>query len=194
MILLVVCSTNNCLETSCPTFLPKAMRLQDHIDIFLCTWDLKRIWWPTPNVISEVEKTREGNFKRTEKSISLCWSNAWRTRSMLWLPIASCAFSNVISIYILYFVSCIFYICRTISPEQLRKLGRCPLTPEEAALLLSALGFNRGTYIYLAGSQIYGGKSRMQPFTSLYPNLVTKETLLTRSELEPFKNFSSQVN
>lgn len=79
------------------------------------------------------------------------------------------------------------------SPADLRKMGRCPLTPEEAALMLSALGYKHGTYIYLAGSQIYGGKSRMLPFTSLYPNLVTKEDLLTPSELAPFRNFSSQV-
>ncbi|KAG5235062.1 O-fucosyltransferase [Salix suchowensis] len=34
---------------------------------------------------------------------------------------------------------------------------------------------------------------RMLSFTSLYPNLVTKETLLTHSELAPFRNFSSQL-
>lgn len=67
------------------------------------------------------------------------------------------------------------------------------MTPEEAALVLAGLGFKRGTYIYLAGSQLYGGKSRTQSFTSLYPNLVTKESLLTPSELAPFQNFSSQV-
>ena len=76
---------------------------------------------------------------------------------------------------------------------ELRKLGRCPLTPEEAGLVLAGLGFKRGTYIYLAGSHLYGGKSRMDSFTSLFPNLVTKETLLTPSELAPFRNFSSQV-
>ncbi|XP_077252233.1 O-fucosyltransferase family protein isoform X3 [Tasmannia lanceolata] len=80
-----------------------------------------------------------------------------------------------------------------VSPADLRKLGKCPLTPEEAALMLSALGYKRGTYIYLAGSHVYGGESRMQPFTSLYPNLVTKEDLLTPGELAPFKNFSSQL-
>ncbi|KDP21114.1 hypothetical protein JCGZ_21585 [Jatropha curcas] len=82
---------------------------------------------------------------------------------------------------------------KPIAPSELRKSGRCPLTPEEAALVLAGLGFKRGTYIYLAGSHIYGGKSRMHPFTSLYPNLVTKETLLTPSELAPFMNFSSQL-
>ncbi|GER24514.1 O-fucosyltransferase family protein [Striga asiatica] len=80
-----------------------------------------------------------------------------------------------------------------LSPEKLRKMGRCPLTPEEAALVLAGLGFDRDTYIYLAGSQIYGGKSRMNPLTSLYPNIVTKEDLLSPSELAPFKNFSSQL-
>ncbi|XP_019462662.1 PREDICTED: uncharacterized protein At1g04910-like isoform X1 [Lupinus angustifolius] len=80
-----------------------------------------------------------------------------------------------------------------VSPLDLRKLGRCPLTPEEAALVLAALGFKSGTYIYLAGSHIYGGDSRMHPFTRLYPNVVTKEDLLAPSELAPFKNFSSQL-
>ncbi|KAL8032436.1 hypothetical protein ABFS82_13G095000 [Erythranthe guttata] len=82
---------------------------------------------------------------------------------------------------------------RPILPEDLRKMGRCPLTPEEAALVLAGLGFDRGTYIYLAGSHIYGGKSRMLPLKSLYPNLVTKEDLLSPSELEPFNNFTSQL-
>ncbi|KAL9346512.1 hypothetical protein Peur_061365 [Populus x canadensis] len=82
---------------------------------------------------------------------------------------------------------------KPISSSELRNLGRCPLTPEEAALVLAGLGFKRGTYIYLASSRIYGGESRMHSFTSLYPNLVTKETLLTPSELAPFRNFSSQL-
>ncbi|KAJ4823165.1 hypothetical protein Tsubulata_019215 [Turnera subulata] len=73
------------------------------------------------------------------------------------------------------------------------KNSKCPLTPEEAALVLAGLGFKRGTYIYLAGSHIYGGDSRMHPFTGLYPNIVTKETLLKPSELAPFRNFSSQL-
>lgn len=82
---------------------------------------------------------------------------------------------------------------RPLSSADLRKMGRCPLMPEEAALVLAALGFDRGTYIYLAGFQIYGGKSRMRPLISLYPNLVTKEDLLSPSELAPFMNYTSQV-
>lgn len=79
------------------------------------------------------------------------------------------------------------------SPAALREEGLCPLTPEEAVLMLAALGFKRKTYIYVAGANIYGGRSRLVALNNLYPNLVTKETLLSASELEPFKNFSSQV-
>nr|GME14470.1 O-fucosyltransferase 8 isoform X2 [Ipomoea batatas] len=80
-----------------------------------------------------------------------------------------------------------------ISAEELRRSGRCPLTPEEAALVLASLGFKHETYIYLAGSGIYGGESRMQPLRTLYPNLVTKEDLLSPIELAPFRNYSSQL-
>lgn len=86
-----------------------------------------------------------------------------------------------------------FIAGRPLSPAELRKMGRCPLTPEEAALVLAGLGFSSGAYIYLAGSQIYGGKSRMRPVINLYPNIVTKEDLLSPTELAPFRNFSSQV-
>ncbi|XP_066375404.1 O-fucosyltransferase 8-like isoform X2 [Miscanthus floridulus] len=81
----------------------------------------------------------------------------------------------------------------TVSPEEQRSLGRCPLTPEEAGLVLSALGYDRRTFIYVAGSQIYGGAPRLRPLTRLYPNLVTKEDILTADELAPFKNFSSRL-
>ncbi|KAL0534558.1 hypothetical protein IC582_028849 [Cucumis melo] len=79
------------------------------------------------------------------------------------------------------------------SPEDLRSEGLCPLTPEEAVLMLAALGFKRKTKIFVAGSQIYGGNKRLTALTSLYPNLVTKEKLLSTTELEPFMNFSSQL-
>lgn len=75
----------------------------------------------------------------------------------------------------------------------LRAEGQCPLTPEEAVLMLAALGFKRKTSIYVAGAQIYGGKYRMATINNLYPRLATKETLLSPSEIEPFRNFSSQV-
>lgn len=76
---------------------------------------------------------------------------------------------------------------------ELKSEGLCPLTPEEAILMLAALGFNRKTRIFVAGSQIYGGTQRLAALNSLYPFLVTKENLLSKTELESFKNFSSQV-
>ncbi|KQK18783.1 O-fucosyltransferase 15 isoform X1 [Brachypodium distachyon] len=75
----------------------------------------------------------------------------------------------------------------------LRSEGKCPLAPEEAVLMLAAIGFKRSTNIYIAGAEIYGGRQRMAAISRLYPALVTKETLLSPSELEPFRNFSSQL-
>ncbi|KAG5234684.1 O-fucosyltransferase [Salix suchowensis] len=79
------------------------------------------------------------------------------------------------------------------SPAMLREEGLCPLTPEEAVLMLAALGFGRKTHIFIAGANIYGGRSRLTALTNLYPNLVTKEKLLSATELKPFMNFSSQL-
>ncbi|KAL8461523.1 hypothetical protein ACS0TY_032852 [Phlomoides rotata] len=79
------------------------------------------------------------------------------------------------------------------SPTELRSEGLCPLMPEETVLMLAGLGFNRRTHIYLAGAHIYGGSSRLAALTTLFPNLVTKEKLLSSAEIEPFLNFSSQL-
>lgn len=79
------------------------------------------------------------------------------------------------------------------SPERLKAEGLCPLMPEETVLMLAGLGFRRDTRIFLAGSHIYGGKSRLNALTTLFPNMVTKENLLSSSEIEPFLNFSSQL-
>ncbi|KAD3069376.1 hypothetical protein E3N88_37256 [Mikania micrantha] len=79
------------------------------------------------------------------------------------------------------------------SPERLKAEGLCPLMPEETVLMLAGLGFKRDTRIYLAGAHIYGGKSRLNALTTLFPNMVTKENLLSPSEIQPFLNFSSQL-
>ncbi|MED6144095.1 O-fucosyltransferase 15 [Stylosanthes scabra] len=79
------------------------------------------------------------------------------------------------------------------SPSELRAEGLCPLTPEEAVLMLAGLGFNRKTHVFVAGANLYGGRSRLIALTSLYPKLVTKENLLSAAELEPFANYSSQL-
>ncbi|KAL3627423.1 O-fucosyltransferase 15 [Castilleja foliolosa] len=79
------------------------------------------------------------------------------------------------------------------SPTELKSEGLCPLMPEETVLMLAALGFNRRTHIYLAGAHIYGGSSRLAALTTLFPNLVTKENLLSAAEMQPFANYSSQL-
>ncbi|KAI3800266.1 hypothetical protein L1987_28353 [Smallanthus sonchifolius] len=79
------------------------------------------------------------------------------------------------------------------SPERLKAEGLCPLMPEETVLMLAGLGFKRDTRIFLAGAHIYGGKSRLNALTTLFPNMVTKENLLSPSEIEPFLNFSSKL-
>ncbi|GER44913.1 O-fucosyltransferase family protein [Striga asiatica] len=78
------------------------------------------------------------------------------------------------------------------SPTELRSEGLCPLMPEETVLMLAALGFNRRAHIYLAGAHIYGGSSRLAALTTLFPNMVTKENLLSADEMQPFANYSSQ--
>ncbi|XP_059662845.1 O-fucosyltransferase 15-like [Cornus florida] len=85
------------------------------------------------------------------------------------------------------------YTTKLPSPTALRSEGLCPLAPEETVLMLAALGFNRKTNIFLAGANIFGGRSRLAALISLYPNLVTKEKLLSSSEMESFSNFSSQL-
>lgn len=79
------------------------------------------------------------------------------------------------------------------SSERLKADGLCPLMPEETVLMLAGLGFKRDTRIFLAGSHIYGGKSRLNALTTLFPNMVTKEDLLSSSEIHPFLNYSSQL-
>lgn len=53
-----------------------------------------------------------------------------------------------------------------------RKEGLCPLTPEETALTLRALGVDRNVQIYIAAGEIYGGDRRMASLAAAFPNLV----------------------
>ncbi|CAH1434893.1 unnamed protein product [Lactuca virosa] len=82
---------------------------------------------------------------------------------------------------------------KIINSELKRKDGLCPLTPEETALALRALGVNNDIQIYIAAGEIYGGERRMASLKSAYPNLVRKETLLGADELGFFQNHSSQM-
>jgi hypothetical protein len=82
---------------------------------------------------------------------------------------------------------------KVIDSELKRKEGLCPLTPEETALTLSALGIDRNVQIYIAAGEIYGGKRRLKALTDVFPNVVRKETLLDSSDLSFCKNHSSQM-
>lgn len=70
---------------------------------------------------------------------------------------------------------------------QKRKEGRCPLEPGEVAVILRAMGYPKETQIYVASGQVYGGQNRMAPLRNMFPNLVTKQELATREELDKFK-------
>ncbi|XP_061370884.1 rhamnogalacturonan I rhamnosyltransferase 1-like [Gastrolobium bilobum] len=82
---------------------------------------------------------------------------------------------------------------KEIVSEERRSQGLCPLTPEEAALILQALGFDRETQVYLAAGEIYGGERRLAQLRAKFPRIVKKETLLARDELQQFQNHSSQM-
>ncbi|GAQ89206.1 O-fucosyltransferase family protein [Klebsormidium nitens] len=71
-------------------------------------------------------------------------------------------------------------------PKTQRKTGQCPLTPEEAVLMLAALGVKRRTRIYLTTAEVWGGADRLVPLRGLYPYFVTKEQLASPEELAPF--------
>ncbi|KAJ4836001.1 Rhamnogalacturonan I rhamnosyltransferase 1, partial [Turnera subulata] len=80
------------------------------------------------------------------------------------------------------------------NPEKKRRAGHCPLTPDETALVLQALGIDSNIQIYIAAGDIYGGESRMAKLAAAYPNLTRKEMLLDPSELKPFLNHSNQMS
>ncbi|KAM7258218.1 hypothetical protein ACFE04_013959 [Oxalis oulophora] len=67
--------------------------------------------------------------------------------------------------------------------EELRNQGRCPLTPEEIGLLLSALGFSNNTRLYLASHKVYGGEARISSLLTLFPLMVDKKSLVSEEKL-----------
>jgi len=62
---------------------------------------------------------------------------------------------------------------KEIISDERRSQGLCPLTPEEAALVLRALGFGRETQIYIAAGEIYGGERRLAQLRALFPRIVS---------------------
>ncbi|KAM0947984.1 putative GDP-fucose protein O-fucosyltransferase [Dioscorea sansibarensis] len=82
---------------------------------------------------------------------------------------------------------------KVIDSDKKRLAGLCPLTPEETALILQALGIEKNTKIYIAAGEIYGGGKRLAALRTAYPNLANKEMLLNADELRPFKNHSTKM-
>ncbi|XP_022843040.1 O-fucosyltransferase 34-like, partial [Olea europaea var. sylvestris] len=82
---------------------------------------------------------------------------------------------------------------KAIDSELKRREGLCPLTPEEAALVLTALGIDHNVQIYIAAGEIYSQERRLRPLAAAFRNLVRKEKLLEPSELQFFQNHSSQM-
>ncbi|GAB4829108.1 Rhamnogalacturonan I rhamnosyltransferase 1 [Ancistrocladus abbreviatus] len=82
---------------------------------------------------------------------------------------------------------------KEINSEERRSQGLCPLTPEEATLILQALGFDNKTQIYIASGEIYGSERRLAALRAAFPQTVKKEMLLDPYELRQFRNHSSQM-
>ncbi|CAM0949954.1 unnamed protein product [Alopecurus aequalis] len=82
---------------------------------------------------------------------------------------------------------------KDINSTEQRSGGNCPLTPSEVGMFLRAMGYTKSTWIYLAAGEIYGGDKYISKLRSYYPNLVSKEVLAAKDELEKFKNHASQV-
>ncbi|XP_010523472.1 PREDICTED: uncharacterized protein At1g04910 [Tarenaya hassleriana] len=82
---------------------------------------------------------------------------------------------------------------KEIVSEERRAQGLCPLTPEEAALALKALGFQKDIQIYIAAGEIYGSERRLAVLREAFPRIVKKEMLLGPAELQQFQNHSSQM-
>ncbi|CAN4084672.1 unnamed protein product [Withania somnifera] len=81
---------------------------------------------------------------------------------------------------------------KEIDGAERRKLGGCPLTPRETALLLKGLGFPSSTRIYLVAGEAYGNGS-MQPLLENFPHIFSHSTLSTEEELNPFENHQNML-
>jgi hypothetical protein len=63
---------------------------------------------------------------------------------------------------------------KDINSTDQRSRGFCPLTPTEIGIFLRALGYPKGTRIYIAAGEIYGGDERIAGLLSRFPNVMRK--------------------
>ncbi|KAJ8565347.1 hypothetical protein K7X08_007923 [Anisodus acutangulus] len=82
---------------------------------------------------------------------------------------------------------------KEIVSDEKRSQGLCPLTPEEAALVLQALSIEKDMQIYIASGDIYGSEQRLTALRTAFPKIVKKEMLLDPEELQQFQNHTSQM-
>ncbi|KAG8477755.1 hypothetical protein CXB51_027561 [Gossypium anomalum] len=61
---------------------------------------------------------------------------------------------------------------KEIMSEERRQQGLCPLTPEEATLVLQALDFDKETQIYIASGEICGSERRLASLRDAFPHIV----------------------
>ncbi|CAM6020396.1 unnamed protein product [Sphagnum balticum] len=79
------------------------------------------------------------------------------------------------------------------TPEEIRRDGKCPLTPVEVGMMLRGMGFSNTTQIFLAAGKIYNEEESMEPLRRMFPYLETKQTLLSPEEYAPFEGYSSRL-
>lgn len=87
----------------------------------------------------------------------------------------------------------LFFDLQISDPDKLRSKGKCPLTPEEVGLMLRALGYGKDVHLYVASGEVYGGEETLAPLKALFPNFLSKESIASKEELEPFAQFSSRM-
>lgn len=78
-------------------------------------------------------------------------------------------------------------------PDEIRRNGKCPLTPVEVGMMLRGMGFDKNTPIYLAAGVIYKGEESMEPLRRMFPYIHSKDTLLSSEEHKQFEGFSSRL-
>ena len=77
---------------------------------------------------------------------------------------------------------------KEIVSEERRAQGLCPLTPEEVALVLKALGFEKNTQIYIAAGEIYGSEHRLSVLREAFPRIVSLPVLVSLFLLQRMLN------